>query len=865
MGIADWFANLVGGAAAAVPVQEALPAFDYADPDINLPGNQNAQNWRRLTQSSSDLSPLTHERMLEMALYLSDRNPLAKGIVDVVTAFVVGEGFTVTSKDVTVQETIDRFWEDGQNDMPSRIEDLTRELTIYGEQVVLAFENTASGRVVLVSADPRSVTRVVPHPLASDRPYAVCFGAAVVAAEQRWVKIITEDDDPASKTFGRLVGQRDGERIKLGEESVPFYQPPDSDGGARLAGCFFVAVNKVRSAMRGRSDLLPVADFIDLYDRLLFDEAERMSFLRSFIIDVTCKGLSEDQVKSRAVEIGLAPPKPGSAIVHNESEEWQMISPDLNSDDSQNTADLILSLVATGVGLPKTFLNGIMDVNRATASEMSDPAIKRLTARQRVITRTIEHMTRFVLDCAEEAGALKTGGDARHSFIVSTPEMSSKDLERAARSLLTTTQALGMANAAGWIDQQTAQDGVALMVTQLGLDVDVAELRERLEAAKAEGADDDLGEIPPYFGVGKEFGSDSLTKALRTGGPGAAPDDADPQARLMDPVQITDIISKISKSLVELGMARVIDGQFAQEVVAALFAQLGIQVDPVAMQARLEAEKQAAEEEEAAAAAPDEGEDEEEDDLPDSVDEMIDLDAMALEEARSLGHYSLRESGHAWTYDEALTVGLQLLAEAFDASLHPRGPGGKFAAKAKPAEQDGGDEGGGSANPDVEARALELAREMIAKQQAKKPRKPKDPNAPKKAPAKPTMAQADMKAAIASMPVGAEVTLTLANGLEISGTVEVRSGDVAMVKTADGKYAALHPGLKGIASMKSGDTEITPAPKKPRAKKTETGEDGEAPPKKPRAPRTAEQKAESARKAAATRAARKAAEKETAA
>jgi hypothetical protein len=91
MGIADWFANLVGGAAAAVPVQEALPAFDYADPDINLPGNQNAQNWRRLTQSSSDLSPLTHERMLEMALYLSDRNPLAKGIVDVVTAFVVGE------------------------------------------------------------------------------------------------------------------------------------------------------------------------------------------------------------------------------------------------------------------------------------------------------------------------------------------------------------------------------------------------------------------------------------------------------------------------------------------------------------------------------------------------------------------------------------------------------------------------------------------------------------------------------------------------------------------------------------------------------------------------------------------------------
>ena len=55
MGIADWFSNLLGGAAAAVPVQEsALPAFDMADPDLNLPGNQNAQNWRRLTPESAD-------------------------------------------------------------------------------------------------------------------------------------------------------------------------------------------------------------------------------------------------------------------------------------------------------------------------------------------------------------------------------------------------------------------------------------------------------------------------------------------------------------------------------------------------------------------------------------------------------------------------------------------------------------------------------------------------------------------------------------------------------------------------------------------------------------------------------------------
>lgn len=515
MGWTDWFSNLLGAGAAVVPVQESLPGFDYdlSDPDLNLPGNQAAANWRRLTQSSADLSPLTHERQQQMALYLSDRNPLAKGVIDLITAFVVGEGFSVTSKDEDVQESIDRFWDDGQNDMPSRVEDLTRELAIYGEQIVLAFVNEASGRVALVSADPRTVTKVVPHPLASDRPFAVCFNGANGANEDRWVKIIAEDDEPASSTFGRLVGQASGDTLRIGDEAKPFYQPPGAEGGTYLAGCFFVAVNKPRSAMRGRSDLLPVADFVDLYDRLIFDEAERMSFLRAFVWDVKVTGADETQLRAKAA--AEPPPKPGSVKYHNESEEWEAKSPDLNSDDSQNTADLILSLVATGVGLPKVWLNGLMDANRATAQETADPALKRLVARQRIVRRTIEHMVRFALDCAEEAGSLKPANDARHQFTVTVPEMSAKDLERAGRSFHSVVQALGMADAADWVDDETAQEAVALLLGLLGLDVDVAEMRERIEAQKAEDAENDQYDLPEYLGMGKSPGPETLAQTMK--------------------------------------------------------------------------------------------------------------------------------------------------------------------------------------------------------------------------------------------------------------------------------------------------------------------------------------------------------------
>ena len=494
MGWLDWLSAAISGGAAIVPVQESgLPLLDYEDPDINLSGNQAAANWRRLTQSSADLSPLTHERQQQIALHLSDRNPLAKGVVDLLTAFVVGEGFKVTSKDDDVQKTVDRFWEDGQNDMAERVEDFTRELSIYGEQIVLAFVNEASGRVALVSADPRTATKIVPHPLASDRPYAICFGSATAASKDRWVKIIVEDDDPQSATFGRLVGQKDGEQITLGSESHPFYQPPNQELGSVLAGCFFFAVNKPRAAMRGRSDLLSVADFMDLYDRLIFDEAERMSFLRAFVWDVEVTGADEQKLRDKAA--AEPPPKPGSVKYHNESEKWTALSPDLNSDDSQNTADLILSLVATGVGLPKVWLNGLMDANRATAQESGEPALKRLQARQRTVSRAITRMVRFALDQAELAGTLAEAADARHQFTVDVPEMSSRDLEKASRALYSTIQAIGLAATGKLIDAETSQQVLAVMVAQLSIVIDLAELKLRLEA-EAEKAEEEARNAP---------------------------------------------------------------------------------------------------------------------------------------------------------------------------------------------------------------------------------------------------------------------------------------------------------------------------------------------------------------------------------
>lgn len=511
MGLWD---NLVNGAAALLGLREAstLPT-DYEDPDLLLPGNQAAQNWRRLTQSPADLSPLTQERMQSLALHLYDRNALGKRILELTKDFVVGEGFDIDSADEDIKAQIERFWCDGQNDMAARVHAITLELGLYGEQALAVFVNEASGAVRVVSISPTSIKNVISAPGNPDIAYAISLASSDGIDEQRYLKVIREDDDPESATYGQLVGQQPGETIKIGDREIPFYVPAGLPGGNRLVGCFFVAVNKVMAAHRGRSDLLPIADFLDLYDRLVFDEAERMSFLRAFCWDVTVKGnAGEAELATKAQQRGAPPP--GTVNYHNESETWEPLSPALGSQDSSTTADLILSLIATGAGLPKHWLNGLMEVNKATASEMGEPGLKRLATRQEVVTAFLRRILCFVLDQAALAGAVKRPAeDEKWDFTLSAPEMSSRDMVKATQALQTMVQALGMADLNNWMDDETAQQALVMGLGHLGLNVDLDEMQERIEKQKAEDAKNDVYEYPSYLGVGARPGPEPLAAA----------------------------------------------------------------------------------------------------------------------------------------------------------------------------------------------------------------------------------------------------------------------------------------------------------------------------------------------------------------
>ena len=170
------------------------------------------------------------------------------------------------------------------------------------------------------------------------------------------------------------------------------------------------------------------------------------------------------------------------------------MAPDLRAYETGKESDLLLAFIATGLGLPKTWLNSLDDVNRATAAEVGEPAFRRLVSRQRFVRYMIREVINFVLDQAKIAGTLTAERpDSGWEFAVDMPELRTKDMQSAATTLFQSLQGITLAINEGVLDRQTAQEATALLLGQIGLEVDTKVMKKRIEAEQAE-ADEEMAD-----------------------------------------------------------------------------------------------------------------------------------------------------------------------------------------------------------------------------------------------------------------------------------------------------------------------------------------------------------------------------------
>lgn len=399
-----------------------------------------ADQWRSLQNTERDLTPIQHDRHLEVARNLATTHPVAKRALEIHTDLVVSDGIEIkaTSKDeevaARVQKLIDEFREVNEIDLLTPT--LAQELSVSGELNVAPFVRAADGRVrigLLLAEDVDCVSLQPHNALKKDALKLKLWSAknAVAAGGSdkiNW-KVINRD------LSGKWVGDEED---------------------AQSPGVFVLQINNLPASTRGFSDLLPVADWLDRYHQGLHSEMDRMRFMKTFVWDVELTGADAKGVDEWAAE-HKTPPRPGSVLPHNEREKWTPSSPSLGTQESLPLLETVFKLILGCLGVPIHFYaSGEGQQTLASAKEMSTPVMAKVRRRQELIRDFYRQIVDFAIQCAREAGRLQGLEDEDCAFEVLTREPDRRQIDTAGKALLDAVSAYSRAQVAGYITAEEA-------------------------------------------------------------------------------------------------------------------------------------------------------------------------------------------------------------------------------------------------------------------------------------------------------------------------------------------------------------------------------------------------------------------------
>lgn len=448
-------------------IRESSPGWEN-DPDANLSGVSGAAYSRRLTRDArrKDLTPIEHERMLRISAWLWDRNPLAARVITRAVNYVMAEGVSVVAKHENdavrkeIQRAIDAFWYDQRNDLERRIVKWCTDWRAYGELILKVTVNDADGLVRLAFVSPELVRDVETERDDIEIPSKL--------------RILEKEGDSKGTPYDIIRVRED----KLRKVGTP----------GRMEGeVFYFAANTLSDMVRGRSDLLRMADMLDAYDQFIWNRLERQAMLMAFVWSVELAGATQDQVDEWVKKNG-GTPRPGSIQAHSDRVKWNPLTPSLGAADAAQESDLMLSVISTTQGMPAMWFGKENDPNRANGENLTGPTLKDMTGLQKEFRHVIASLVHFALDKALASGFYKLPDDlnTRKAFDVQFPDLSVNDLGKAAQQISQMATGLTFARQNELLDLANAQEAFVQTLSPLGLDIDIEKMRENIEAEKVE-------------------------------------------------------------------------------------------------------------------------------------------------------------------------------------------------------------------------------------------------------------------------------------------------------------------------------------------------------------------------------------------
>ncbi len=393
--------------------------------------------WRPVGKSGRPVPEWTHERarMQSVANYRS--NPMATAIIDTYTSFCVGDtGIKPLCSNAKVEEIVTEWWSDPRNKLAALQDLLLRSCLLNGETCLEMIEAPVSGIVRYAPIDP-----------------AIISDVRNIGRNPLWPgELVYRNPGDGDDRFMSVVAVNDSTSLREGEAQ------------------WFTPFKTLDTDTRSMPFLMPVLDDLDNYQRVLSNLMDRQALARYFVWDVEVKGDKTNVDKYVAERGGTHVPPSGGVEVHNESVTWTPKYAQTGAYEDTTANKSILTVIAAGTGLAKTWLAEPEDANRATSLTMAEPVRRRVGGVQQSWLGFMSEYAGYVVDRAVAAGRLdakvdsinSTTGQIKKSPASSAvqivgPEIAAADAQLNATVLLNLSTGLEKLVTAGILSEEAAQ------------------------------------------------------------------------------------------------------------------------------------------------------------------------------------------------------------------------------------------------------------------------------------------------------------------------------------------------------------------------------------------------------------------------
>lgn len=315
-----------------------------------------------LSRNYTDRTEYDRDKILAECLRAWRVQPLARRIVKIITSFTLGTGLTPKSDHKATQAFLEKWWNDPLNNFNEQLSEWMDERTRSGNIFALASVDMSTGMVYW---------RAVPADQIKDIQY--------------------KNNDVRQETY----------YIPHELEASPWeaYDP------LKEQTQFIVhhAIDRPVGTTWGESPLAPLLPWIGRYSAWLEDRVRLNRFRNAFMYVVRGEFKDTAAKKARQVELNTNPPQPGSILVTDPSENWGILSANLDSFDASVDGQAIKTHIAAGIGFPMHWFGEGESSTRTTAEAAGTPTFKSLEQEQNSFVRFIQQIAKITVTIRKQA------------------------------------------------------------------------------------------------------------------------------------------------------------------------------------------------------------------------------------------------------------------------------------------------------------------------------------------------------------------------------------------------------------------------------------------------------------------------------